>query len=141
MTLLFLFFKAAGLFGITDYFMLGVLLNAVLISLTVLTAYAAAQKLAGPSGGVVCLFFFLTAPPFYILAAAFYTDSLSMLFPVLFYNLYLRLRQERREDQNRRRLLFVAMLAVITLGAMIKFTVMIMAVAVILDLVLSGRLR
>lgn len=141
MTLLFLVFKAAGLFGITDYFMLGVLLNAVMISLTVLTAYAAAKKLAGASGGAVCLFFFVTAPPFYILAAAFYTDSLSMLFPVLFYNVYLRLKQERREDQNRRRLLFVAMLVVITLGAMVKFTVMIMAVAVILDLVLSGRLR
>ena len=99
MTLLFLVFKAAGLFGITDYFMLGVLLNAVMISLTVLTAYAAAKKLAGASGGAVCLFFFVTAPPFYILAAAFYTDSLSMLFPVLFYNVYLRCDYARRHDK------------------------------------------
>lgn len=141
MAFLFLFFKLGSFLGITNYFMLGVVLNGVLISLTILFSYLAAKKLAGPAGGFACLYFFIVSLPFYIMAAAFYTDSLSMLFPVLFYNLYLSVKTAEGRSKNRRKLLYLAMAAVITIGAAIKFTVMIMAVAVIIDLLISGKFR
>lgn len=141
MTFLFVFFKAGRFFGFTNYFMLGVVLNSILLSFTMLCSYLAAKKIAGSAGGFLCLYFFLISPPFYILGAAFYTDSLSMLFPVLFYNLYLCLKNGIGMTRRKRKLLYVAMALVITLGAFIKFTVMIMAVAVIIDCLLSGKFR
>ena len=141
MTFLFLFFKAGRFFGITNYFMLGVLLNSILLSFTMLCSYLVAKKIAGSAGGFLCLYFFMISPPFYILGAAFYTDSLSMLFPVLFYNLYLCLKNGIGLTRMKRKWLYIAMALVITLGAFIKFTVMIMAVAVIIDCLLSGKLQ
>lgn len=141
MAFLFLFFKGARFFGITDYFMVGVFLNGALITLTILVSYFTAKKIAGPAGGVLCLFFFLVSPPFYILAAAFYTDALSLLFPVLFFYLYLCLKNGDHLSRNQRKLLYIAMAVTITCGAAIKFTVMIMAVAVLIDMFLSGKIR
>ena len=38
--------------------------------------------------------------PFYFMGAAFYTDSLSLIFPVLFYYLYLCLKDENDKKKQ-----------------------------------------
>lgn len=138
MAFLFLFFKAGQFCGITDYFMIGVFVNSMLILLTILCAYRICKRTIGAAGGFYCLYFFMASLPFYFMGAAFYTDSLSMLFPVLFYDLFLQLRGS---SHVKRKLLYFAMAAVICVGAMIKYTVLIMAVAVLIGLLLAGKLR
>ncbi len=141
MTLLSLFFRLGRSCGITDYFMLGVLLNSLLLILTMLFTYLSAKKIIGPAGGLCCLVFFAVSLPFYFLGAAFYTDSLSMLFPVLFYYLFLCFRENAARPGLKRRALLAAMGVTITLGSAVKFTVMIMAAAVLLELLVSGKIR
>ena len=69
--------------------------------------------------------------PFYFMGAAFYTDSLSLIFPVLFYYLYLCLKDEN--DKKKQIIYLVTMGVSLTIGMMIKFTVVIVLIAVVID--------
>lgn len=61
----------------------------------------------------------------------FYTDSLSLIFPVLFYYLYLCLKGEN--DRKKQIIYLAAMGLSLTIGMMIKFTVVIVLIAVVID--------
>ena len=65
------------------------------------------------------------------MGAAFYTDSLSLIFPVLFYYLYLCLKGEN--DRKKQIIYLAAMGLSLTIGMMIKFTVVIVLIAVVID--------
>lgn len=134
MTLLYLFFRPAYLLGATDYFAAAVVLNAVLLTGSALFASLAARVHFGNSGAVFILFLFAACLPFYFMGAVFYTDALSMIFPVLFYYLYLRLTRAGR--RWKRLCLAVGMGLTLAAGMTVKFTVVIMAIAVFADAVL-----
>ncbi len=131
MTVLHAVFSLASLFGISDFFAVGIVFNSLLITFTVLVVFLVCKKLRGSVGGVLALVFFLLCVPFSFMGAAFYTDSLSLLFPVLFYYLYLHYKEQ--ETWKMRLVFAIAMAAALTLGMMIKFTVLIMLVAVLID--------
>ncbi len=131
MTVLHAVFSLASLFGISDFFAVGILFNSLLIVATVLVVFLICKKLRGSVGGVLSLLFFLLCVPFSFMGAAFYTDSLSLLFPVLFYYLYLHYKEQ--ETWKMRLVYAAAMAAALTLGMMIKFTVLIVLVAVLID--------
>lgn len=138
MTLLYMAFKTANIFGVTDFFTVGVVLNSALVTLTILFSYLAAKKAApdSPSVRMAVLIFFIITAPFYIMGAAFYTDSLSMLFPVLFYYFYLCLKT----SDKKRLYLFLAGI-VMAIGTIIKATVIIMAIAVIIDSIFDKKIK
>lgn len=138
MTLLSIVFRGASLFGITDFFTVGVIFNSLLVTLTVLFSYLSVKKLTSGRtvSAVAVLFFFLLSPAFYVVGAAFYTDSLSMLFPVLFYYFYLCLK----EGRNPKRYLVLMGLAA-AIGILIKSTVLIMVIAVLIDAFFNRHFR
>lgn len=139
MAFLHLFFSMASVLGISDFFAVGIVVNCLLIAATVLTVSLTCRKLRDSVSGVLALVFFLISVPFYFMGAAFYTDSLSLLFPALFYYLYLRFKeQEKREKKIQFALL---MAVVLTVGMLIKFTVAIVLVAVVIDSLLSYNWR
>ncbi len=137
MALLYLFFKPAQLVGISDYFMVAVTANSVLLVGTILITSLAGKLLFGTRGGVFVLFLFVAALPFYFMGAVFYTDTLSMIFLVLFYYLYLRFT--RASGFRNKLLIAVGMGLTLGVGISVKFTVAIIAIAVTVDALLFHR--
>lgn len=135
MAVLHIVFKIASLFGISDFFAVGIVLNSLFLAATALTVSLTCKKLHDSTAGVLALVFFACCLPFTFMGAAFYTDSLSLLFPVLFYYLYLHYKEQ--ETLKMRIIFVVAMAVTLTLGMIIKFTVLIIFVAVIIDALLS----
>lgn len=135
MTFLHSFFAIASVFGITDYFAVGIVLNTLLLVATVLVTSLTCKKIHNARAGILALLFFVLCIPFFFMSAAFYTDSLSLLFPVLFYYLYLHFKEQ---TTMKRKIIFAVLMAlVLTQGMLIKFTVAIVLVAVIIDALLS----
>lgn len=134
MTILHLIFSIAHVFGISDFFAVGIIFNSLLLSAAVLVTSLVCKKLKDSVAGVMALVFFLVCIPFLFMGAAFYTDSLSVLFPILFYYLYLHFKEQKTW---KRRLIFAGCMAVVlSIGMMIKFTVLIVLLAVIIDALL-----
>lgn len=128
-------FKIVSLFGIKDYFGVGIVINSLLIVATVLVTSLVCKKIHNTVSAMLSLLFFLLCVPFYFMGAAFYTDSLSLLYPVLFYYLYLCFKEQ---TTTKKRVIYALLMAVVlTQGMLIKFTVTIILVAVIIDALLS----
>lgn len=139
MTILHFIFSIASIFGISDFFAVGIIFNSLLLTATILITSFVCKKIRGSVAGVMALVFFVLCIPFLFMGAAFYTDSLSVFFPVLFYYLYLHFKEQQTW---KRRLIFAGgMAAVLTIGMMIKFTVLIVLVAVIIDALLCLNWR
>lgn len=139
MSFLHLFFGMASFFGISDFFAVGIVVNCLLITATVLTVSLTCRKLRDSVSGILALVFFLVSVPFYFMGAAFYTDSLSLLFPALFYYLYLRFKEQEKKEKKIKFAIWMAV--VLTVGMLIKFTVAIVLVAVVIDSLLSYNWR
>lgn len=131
MTFLYWIFSIAHWFGCEDYFAVGMTFNCLLITTTILLITLTAKKCSGSVNSIVALVTCLCFFPFYILGAAFYTDSLSMIFPILFYYLYLHWKEA--STPKKQWILGCIMVFTITLGMLIKFTVVIALIAVIID--------
>lgn len=124
-------FKIASLFGIKDFFAVGIIVNSALITGTAVIVSLICEKIAGSKTALMSLILVLLCFPFYFMGAAFYTDSLSLIFPVLFYYLYLCLKDEN--DKKKQIIYLVTMGVSLTIGMMIKFTVVIVLIAVVID--------
>lgn len=93
---LYLLFRVASWFGITNYFMVAAVCNALLLCGTVALSACVAKRLWSPESGLLCAALFLLSPPFWFLADVFYTDSLSMIFPVAVWYAVLRAQSGNR---------------------------------------------
>lgn len=124
-------FKIASLFGIKDFFAVGIIVNSAFITGTAVFVSLICKKIAGSKTALMSLILVLLCFPFYFMGAVFYTDSLSLIFPVLFYYLYLCLKGEK--DRKKQIIYLAAMGLSLTIGMMIKFTVVIVLIAVVID--------
>lgn len=139
MTILHFVFSVAAVFGVSDFFAVGIIFNSVIIISTALVVSLSCKKMRSAAAGVTALFFFVLCVPFLFMSAAFYTDSLSVLFPALFYYLYLHFKEQKDVKGQVR----VSILMAITLsfGMMVKFTVLIILVAVMIDALICLKMR
>lgn len=128
-------FLIASVFGISDFFAVGAVFNSFLITLAAMAVSLVCRKLKSESAGVMALVFFVFCIPFLFMGAAFYTDSLSLPFPVLFYYLYIHFKEQ--QTWKMRALFAFGMGLVLAIGMLIKFTVVIILAAVIIDALLS----
>lgn len=135
MVVLHTIFSIVSVFGISDFFAVGAVFNSLLITATVMVVSLVCRKLKGEAAGVMALVFFMVYIPFMFMGAAFYTDSLSLLFPVLFYYLYIYFKEQ--VTWKKRALFASGMALVLTIGMLIKFTVVIILFAVIIDALLT----
>lgn len=130
MTLLYFAFKIASLFGGTDYFAIAMITNAVLAAIMVLLTILICKRLFGIRQSVMALTCILFMPTSYFIAPTFYTDSLSVVFPVLVIYLYLRTIGSKTLASK---IFFSIMIGVAcAIGMLIKFTVMISLIAVVI---------
>lgn len=131
-------FKPVQLLGGTDYFAAAVVANSVLITGTAALTVWIASKWYGASGALWALAAIGLYAPVYFMGAVFYTDTLSMIFPVAVLALNLRMSEARGAQKY---LWAAAMGAVLAAGMRIKFTVLIAFVAVAIDAALHFRRR
>ena len=137
MTFLHFFFSIASFLGFEDYFLVGMIVNSILSILTMMVVSLILKHISGAKQAVFALVIFAVYLPFYFIAPVFYTDSLSMLFPVLFYYLYLKLKDT---SYNKKFFLICILMGLAaSIGMKIKFTVVIMVIAVAIDMFINSN--
>lgn len=132
-------FGIARLFGVKDFFIVASLFNSALSISTMYLTGSVCEKLIGTRGRMMAYFIFSLSLPFYFIAPAFYTDSLTMIFPILIFRLYLTAREKGKF--LKRLLMFALMGLAAGIGYGIKATVVIMLIAVIIDAALDRDLK
>ncbi len=125
---MFMLFKTASLIGIKDYFMVASVCNALMISGTLLLSAGIARRLWSKKEGLICASLFLLSPPFWFLAPVFYTDSLTLIFPVALW--YCVLRADACKSKVGVFGLYLLSSVLVVVGGMIKPTVWIAFIAI-----------
>ena len=131
MTFLYVFFKAASLVGFTDYYAVASLVTCTMLVPMMAIVSLVCKRLAGVKSAVLSLALFALSIQFWVLGGAVYTDTLSMLFPVLIVYLYLLSKEEKGW---RKLCLYLLMGLAAGIGSLNKITVLIMVVAVLIDM-------
>ena len=135
----FIFFKIASFFGMTDYYAVAVFLDAVMLVITMALVSLICRRLSGSTKtGVLALVLFTVSVQFWFLASLNYTDVMSMLFPVLTFWLYLKSKEKTGRDKI---IFYLLMGFSIIIGSLIKFTAMIMIVAILIDMCLKEKIK
>ena len=131
------YFKLVHALGCRDLFLAAAGLNAFLSALCIFVTAQAGRRLGGEAVGAVAALCLLFTPPMWFSAAVFYTDFLTILFPVLAFWLFLRGQGQKTLRKSAVWYLLAGLSA--GLGAMLKPTVGIVTVAVIVILLLWRR--
>ena len=130
-------FSVGRLFGVSDFYFLALIYNTLMLQVMVIAVYDTARRLAGVGAAVLSLLLFGAFIPWYMMGAVFYTDLLSAPFVALCLYFYLRAKTETRLKQKA--VWYLCFGIVTAIGSILKFTVMIAAVAALIDLLLSIR--
>lgn len=136
--LMYLILSAARAVGITDNFSVMIVNCLLIIGTMCLTALICRRKF-GAHIGIFAAALFLISPPFWFMAPVFYTDTLSMIFPVAVY--YLILCAEDKRSVTRRLPYYVAAGLLAGIGALIKPTVLIILIAVAICFALRRQFK
>lgn len=136
MAFLAVFLKIASFFGITDYFAVGVVITSAMISAAAVLVSLICRRLGGVRQALFALSLFAVSAQYWFIGGAVYTDSMSMMFPVLIYWLYLK---SKDMQGGRKILMYVLMGISASIGALNKITVLIMAAAVIIDMCFNEK--
>lgn len=136
--LLALWFRLCTLLGLQDLFGCAVVLNALLLSATLVLTALTARRLAGVRCAAQATAAFLLYPPMWFGAAVFYTDFLSIVFPML--TLFLVL--EGRRTCGKRRIAAYALAGIVLgLGCLVKMTVLLCMIAFLICLTMERRFK
>lgn len=129
------FFSLLKVFGISDFTLPSMVLNIFAIDLSILLLYFCGRRLFGTKRAVfllLCCYFTL---PFLLYVPVYYTDTLTLPFPIGVVLLWLRARAHWREGRTRKAYgLFLAATALAAVGSLLKMSVIIVWVAIAIDL-------
>ena len=137
-SLLGLLFSTGAALGMEDLYWLGTIYNVVSLTLGSLLVYGICRELKDVKHGLLALWLLTTCIPLQFYTQVFYTDTLSLPFVAALYYFYLRLLKQ--EVFYKRLLLGIFLGLLCAMGALIKFSVAIVAVAILADLVIRGQL-
>lgn len=126
-----------ALTGSMDPYLSACTLNCIVSSMMIVCLACAARELSGRRGGILALVMLVCTLPIWFSCAAFYTDFLSIGFPVG--ALFAALKAEKAEDIRIKILFWISSGLLAAIGAMIKITVLILPIGVVLWQLLRGR--
>lgn len=132
-------FRAADFFRFQDYNTAACIVNSLLINCSILLVFLTCRKFFGDAAGFAALLLSALCLPLLLCSPVFYTDTLTVCLPILGYYLYLCARSA--ESPRKRAALFLLMGLVFSVGLAVKATVVIMLAAILIDLLLTGRLK
>lgn len=130
MAFLSLFFRLARLFGFDDAFMTASIANSLMVICTMCLTSLICKRLFSVRSAVMVLFLFMLSPPFLFAAPVFYTDFLSMIFPLLAFYLFICTKEHTGVARQTLDSLFIALVAAV--GMLIKFTAIIVLIALVI---------
>ncbi len=129
--------RLADMLGVRDKYLAASIANGAMSLGTMYVTGQVAKKHLGVRGQMMAYALFALSPPFFFLAPAFYTDALSMPFPILTWWLWLIAKERPR---RRDRLILYALMGIsVSLGAQIKATVLIVFIAIVLEGIWQGQ--
>lgn len=130
-------FRIGNRLGFRDFYLIGSLVGALCYQLNFLFTYLCTRRLLGVARGFTALGVLWLCLPLHCLIGVFYTDTLTLPFIPLGLYLYLRLRDAAPLPQK---LLWAALLGgALGLGTKIKYSVVILLVALLIDALLAAR--
>lgn len=125
-----------GIVGIgTDYFLAVLVLGDVAVTIFRFSVIWISKKLFGEEYAVTAMVLLLLCIPLYFAAAVFYTDIMSFAAPALFYLLYLYAKET--DSFKKKTVYYVLMAFVAAFGMEVKFTVIIIVIAVGIEVFLT----
>jgi len=110
-----------------------------MIQLAAFCIYDICKRLLSPNKAIFALGILAVFLPYYIMPAFFYTDGLTVLFPALIYNLYLRIND--RDNRTYRIVIYALIGLFAAFGMIIKFTVVIMLIAICIQALLRMEIK
>ena len=134
-----LILKIFSIINFTDYITAITFVNAIVVSLSVVFLYNAIKKLYGKEKAIMTLIICLFTTPFYLHAAIYYTDTMSMFFCTLFLLIYTIMKEEKTIFKKNLEQVLLGLIFVI--GAVIKITTTFLLIAVILTLLLNKKFK
>ncbi|MBO4962723.1 MAG: glycosyltransferase family 39 protein [Clostridia bacterium] len=132
-------FKIANLLGLHNYFWIASIFNSFLICNTIVLASLIAKNILGKKAGIVTLCCFMLMPAFYFMAPVFYTDSLSIIFPML--ALYLFTLAKKTPKLWLEIIIYFSSALVCALGALVKMPVLIVGIAICISLLCNKKFK
>lgn len=132
-------FRIANRLGFTNFYLIGVVFNAVCIHLTYVFVYLCCRCTCGISRGffALLLLYFCLAIQCHI--GVFYTDTITMPFAAFAMYMYLRLL---KDGSWKGHLLAAVLLGLgMALGTKLKYSVVIVLVAILLDLLIRLKIK
>lgn len=132
-------FSISHAVGITDDFMVACFTNIVGIVTAVVLACEICRKEFGYPSALFAMVLFTLVRPLWYMGLVFYTDSMSMLYPVLILFLYIKLKSA---SQAMPRIVYLVLIGLVAaFGMTIKMTVLVMIVAVVADSLFDMKWR
>ena len=130
-------FRVAGALGIADRFMPVVLVASLLFTLGLLCGARVARRIGGVKAQTRMLLLFASCLPFLYCSTEMYTDVFALAFPTMI--IYFAFKLEEAKDVKAK-LLFALLFALcVFIGAQIRFTSVVAAIACMIVLLLKKR--
>lgn len=121
------------------YYWLGAIYNIFAINCTFFLVFLICCELKNTRSAFFALLLCLTCIPLYFYVPIFYSDTLSLPFSALIYYLYLMLLKS--DARSTRIALAFSLGLACTLGSMMKFTVLIIAIAILIELISRQKIK
>lgn len=134
-----LVFTICSALGFQDYHWVATVYNVISINLGIIFVYLICRELKSTKAAFLSLWLSSCCIPLLFYTPIFYSDTLSLPFVMMSYYFYLQVLKSETIKQQITRSSFFAL--VCAAGTLIKFTVIIVAVAVLIDLVIRGKLK
>lgn len=126
------FFRLMNLVGMTDYMSRLVILNCLLIALSVLFTFLAADCMFEPPAALTVAVISMVYPGLFLYGAIAYTDTFSLFFVAAAVLCYTKARDAGKKEKDET-LWLVLFSAAVILGAAIKITVLVLLIACSVD--------
>ena len=132
-------FKVFRKLNYTDYITGITVINALIVTATVICTYFAVKKMYGKEKGLMTLIICLFTTPLYLYGAIYYTDTLSMFFCALSLLLYVLIRDEKNKIKNI--ILQILFGVILGLGFQIKVTALFIIIAILVEQILNFKFK
>lgn len=132
------FFKILQIFGRMNDFLTAMdLFNVFLVDISVIFTYLTIRKLFGNRKAIFGLIFITLSVPFYNYLPILYTDTVTMMFPIMASYFYVSYINDKKTNSKVKNILLLVGIGIsISIGMSIKFTCVIMLIAIIIDLII-----
>jgi hypothetical protein len=122
-----------------DYYLIATLYNVSSITLGVVFGYLICRELYSVKIALLFLWLISCCIPLHFYTPVFYSDTLSLPFLMMSYYLYLLIL---KSDSLNKKIIYASLLGIAcALGTLIKFTVVIVAIAILIDLIMRGKFK